>query len=163
MKTRLLAWWDDLRSSYWFIPAVMTVSAIILSFVSTAFDQMIGQDWVEGFGWVYANKPEGARAFLSTIAGSMIGVAGVTFSITIAAVVYATSQFGPRLLTNFMRDTGNQVTLGAFIATFSSFIAEGAGALFTFIFFIGIDVAGYGGRMPCNTAPARKCDHTKCA
>ena len=118
MKTRLLAWWDDLRSSYWFIPAVMTVSAIILSFASTAFDQMIGQDWVEGFGWVYANKPEGARAFLSTIAGSMIGVAGVTFSITIAAVVYATSQFGPRLLTNFMRDTGNQVTLGAFIATF---------------------------------------------
>lgn len=118
MRTRFLAWWDDLRSSYWFIPALMTVSAIALSFGSTAFDQMIGQDWVDGFGWIYANKPEGARAFLSTIAGSMIGVAGVTFSITIAAVVYATSQFGPRLLTNFMRDTGNQVTLGAFIATF---------------------------------------------
>lgn len=118
MTARLQAWWDDLRSSYWFIPAVMTVAAILLSFASTAFDQIIGQDWVDGFGWIYANKPEGARAFLSTIAGSMIGVAGVTFSITIAAVVYATSQFGPRLLTNFMRDTGNQITLGAFIATF---------------------------------------------
>ncbi len=118
MTARLQAWWDDLRASYWFIPAVMTVLAITLSFASTAFDQMIGQDWVDGFGWIYANKPEGARAFLSTIAGSMIGVAGVTFSITIAAVVYATSQFGPRLLTNFMRDTGNQITLGAFIATF---------------------------------------------
>lgn len=118
MTARLQAWWDDLRASYWFIPAVMTVSAILLSFASTAFDQAIGQDWVNGFGWIYANKPEGARAFLSTIAGSMIGVAGVTFSITIAAVVYATSQFGPRLLTNFMRDTGNQITLGVFIATF---------------------------------------------
>ena len=48
----------------------------------------------------------------------MIGVAGVTFSITIASVVYASGQYGPRLLTNFMADRGNQVTLGTFIATF---------------------------------------------
>ncbi len=33
-------------------------------------------------------------------------------------MAYATSQFGPRLLSNFMRDRGNQVTLGTFIATF---------------------------------------------
>lgn len=48
----------------------------------------------------------------------MIGVAGTTFSVTIAAVVYASGQYGPRLLSNFMSDRGNQVTLGTFIATF---------------------------------------------
>jgi len=48
----------------------------------------------------------------------MITVAGVTFSITIASVAYASGQFGPRLLGNFMRDRGNQITLGTFIATF---------------------------------------------
>jgi uncharacterized membrane protein len=34
------------------------------------------------------------------------------------ALSLASSQFGPRLLINFMRDTGNQVVLGTFIATF---------------------------------------------
>jgi uncharacterized membrane protein len=40
------------------------------------------------------------------------------FSVTIAAVVYGSGQYGPRILSNFMSDRGNQVTLGTFIATF---------------------------------------------
>jgi len=52
------------------------------------------------------------------VAGSIITVAGVVFSITIVALSLASSQFGPRLLRNFMCDTGNQVVLGTFIATF---------------------------------------------
>jgi uncharacterized membrane protein len=55
---------------------------------------------------------------LSTIAGSMITIAGVVFSMTLVALSLASSQLGPRLLRNFMRDTRNQVVLGAFIATF---------------------------------------------
>jgi hypothetical protein len=47
----------------------------------------------------------------------MIGVAASTFSVTIAAVVYTSGQYGPRLLSNFMSDSGDQVTLGTFIAT----------------------------------------------
>ncbi|MEW5792101.1 MAG: DUF2254 family protein [Pseudomonadota bacterium] len=53
-----------------------------------------------------------------TIAASMITVAGVTFSITVVTLTLASNQFGPRLLRNFMRDTGNQIVLGTFIATF---------------------------------------------
>lgn len=48
----------------------------------------------------------------------MITVAGTVFSITIAALTLASSQFGPRLLRNFSRDTGNQIVLGTFVATF---------------------------------------------
>ncbi len=118
MKARLFKTWDDLRSSYWFVPTLMTLGAIVLSFLTTYFDGRIGPDWIENVNWLSGNKPDGARALLSTVAGSMIGVAGVTFSITIASVVYASGQYGPRLLTNFMRDTGNQITLGTFIATF---------------------------------------------
>ena len=118
LRTRLLAVWDDLRSSYWFIPSLLALGAIALSFATTALDGLVGPDWIGEVGWLHENKPDGARTLLSTIAGSMIGVAGVTFSITIASVVYASGQYGPRLLTNFMRDRGNQVTLGTFIATF---------------------------------------------
>jgi uncharacterized membrane protein len=40
------------------------------------------------------------------------------FSITIAAVAYASGTYGPRLLNNFMEDRGNKVSLAVFIATF---------------------------------------------
>jgi uncharacterized membrane protein len=49
----------------------------------------------------------------------MITVAGVSFSVMIVALTLASQQFGPRLLRNFMRDTGNQIVLGTFIATFT--------------------------------------------
>ncbi|MEX0646645.1 MAG: DUF2254 domain-containing protein, partial [Balneolaceae bacterium] len=52
------------------------------------------------------------------IAGSMITVTSVVFSITIVVLTLASGQFGSRMLRNFMRDTGNQMVLGVFIATF---------------------------------------------
>lgn len=48
----------------------------------------------------------------------MIGVAGVTFSLTMVVLSLTASQYGPRLLGSFMRDTGNQIVLGMFIATY---------------------------------------------
>lgn len=107
-----------LRSSYWFLPSLMAFGAILLSVASVTIDTKIGSSWIDDFSWLYANKPDGARSLLSTIAGSMITVAGVTFSITIVSVTAAAGRFGPRILTNFMGDRGNQVTLGVFIATF---------------------------------------------
>jgi uncharacterized membrane protein len=61
---------------------------------------------------------EGASAVLGIIAGSMITIAGVVFSMTLVTLSLASSQLGPRLLRNFMRDTTTQVVLGTFIATF---------------------------------------------
>ncbi|GAB3672543.1 DUF2254 domain-containing protein [Salinisphaera aquimarina] len=115
---QLIKFWNNLRSSYWFVPTVMSLGAALLSFALIALDRVIGNEWVDAVPWVYRIQADGARGLLTTVAGSMIGVAGVTFSITIAALSYTTSTLGPRLLTNFMNDTGNQVTLGTFVSTF---------------------------------------------
>ena len=48
----------------------------------------------------------------------MMTIAGVVFSMTLVALSLASSQLGPRLLRNFMRDRVNQWVLGTFIATF---------------------------------------------
>nr|MDA3935246.1 DUF2254 domain-containing protein [Actinomycetota bacterium] len=61
---------------------------------------------------------EGASALLGAIAGSMITIAGVVFSMTLIALSLASSQLGPRLLRVFMQDTTTQVALGTFVATF---------------------------------------------
>jgi uncharacterized membrane protein len=61
----------------------------------------------------------GARGMLSAIAGSIITVAGVAFSIIIVALTLASSQYTPRILRNFMRDKGNQSVLGVFLGVFA--------------------------------------------
>ncbi len=118
MNERLEAHLQRLRSSYWFIPSLMAVIAVALGVSMIWVDARFSHGWIEGLSWYQQVRPEGAREILSTIAGSMITVAGVVFSITIVALSYASSQYGPRVLTNFMSDRGNTVTLGTFIATF---------------------------------------------
>lgn len=109
---------EAVRTSYWFIPSLMAFFAIILGAVMVWLDAGPGAGWLDGVGWYQSVKAEGAHQVLSTIAGSMITVAGVVFSITIVAISFASSQYGPRVLTSFMSDRGNKVTLGTFIATF---------------------------------------------
>ncbi len=111
----MVSLWDAVRSSYWFVPSIMLLGAVLLSFVMIFLDETVDP---QGLTWIYINQPDGARALLATVAGSMITVAGVTFSITIVALSLASSQYGPRLLRNFMRDISNQVVLGTFVATF---------------------------------------------
>ncbi|MEO7274269.1 MAG: DUF2254 domain-containing protein [Vicinamibacterales bacterium] len=115
---RLRAVWDRMRGTYWAVPSAMAAVSAALSLVMIDLDQALTGKFLSQLSWVYTGGPEGARAVLSTIASSMITVAGVTFSITIVALTLASQQFGPRLLRNFLRDLGNQVTLGTFIATF---------------------------------------------
>lgn len=118
MRLPLLQVWRGFRSSYWFLPSVMVALAIVLGAVAIWLDSGPASKMLDGIGWYQKSKPEGAREVLSTIAGSMITVAGVVFSITVVAISFAANQYGPRILTNFMSDRGNQVTLGTFIATF---------------------------------------------
>lgn len=110
--------WDRLHSSFWFLPSVMAISAMATAILLILLDSLEAArlGWIDA--WTYAFGPESARAILSAIAGSMITVAGVTFSMTMLTLQLASSQFGPRMLRNFMRDRGNQIVLGTFLSTF---------------------------------------------
>ena len=110
--------WDSLHSSYWFLPTVMAVVAIALAFTMLNFDRAGYYGPLEKWGWIYTGGANGAREVLSSVAGSVISVAATAFSITIVALQLAASNYSPRLLRNFMQDTGNQLVLGTFIATF---------------------------------------------
>lgn len=108
----------DLLASFWLRPAAMTLVAVALAQALVSLEGAIElPDPIAG--WVYAGGKDGARDLLGAIATASIGVAGTTFSITVAALTLASSQMGPRLLRNFTRDPGNQYALGAFLATFA--------------------------------------------
>ncbi|MGE0034988.1 MAG: DUF2254 domain-containing protein [Xanthobacteraceae bacterium] len=116
--TQISAAWERLRTNFWFLPSLMGVVAVAVSFALIQLDLSLGVDVVRELGWTYTFGAEGARAILSAIASSMITVAALTFSMTMLSLQLASSQFGPRLLRNFMRDRVNQAMLGIFIATF---------------------------------------------
>lgn len=118
-KAKLSKLWDSLHSSYWFLPTIILVIAIALAFIVLAIDRAGFYGPLEKWGWIYTGGSDGARAVLSAIAGSIITVATTAFSITIVALQLASSNFGPRLLRNFMQDMGNQIVLGTFIGTFA--------------------------------------------
>ncbi|MGK2941042.1 MAG: DUF2254 domain-containing protein [Immundisolibacter sp.] len=118
MNTLLLKYWGRLRSSFWLVPAAMACLAAALAVSAVEVDKALGDDLLQRLGWSYSGGAEGASLLLGTVAGSMIAIAGTVFSMTLVALSLASSQLGPRLLRNFMRDTINQVVLGTFVATF---------------------------------------------
>lgn len=118
MKSWLLQALFDIRHSYWFVPSLMALGAIALAMGMVSLDVYYLKEIPVGYEWLFRSQPSGARAILSTVAGSTITVAGVVFSMTIMAVSHATSNYGSRLLLKFLSDRRNQFALGTFIATF---------------------------------------------
>jgi uncharacterized membrane protein len=118
MQIRLFKFWEEIKSSYWFVPGTMVLVAVLLSLGTVALDEYFREGLLGGLGFLWNGGAESARALLQTIATSMATVAGVTFSITMVALSFASAELGSRLLRNFMSDIGNQLVLGTFISTF---------------------------------------------
>lgn len=106
-----------LNSTYWFVPVLMTFAAVAAVFAAVLLDRrlVLEDGWLR---FLYPSSLEGARALLSSATGSMITVVSVTFSVTVVALTVASQHFGPRLLDNFMRETGSKIVLGILIGTF---------------------------------------------
>lgn len=121
MNARIAAWFESLGNQFWLRPALVVVFCICVAeaaiWVETA--QPFNSGGPDAAPWGYSGGAEGARALLGAVASSSIGVAGTVFSITIAALSLASSQMGPRLLRNFVRDSRNQFALGIFVGTFA--------------------------------------------
>jgi uncharacterized membrane protein len=117
---KLRALVQDVVESLWFLPALLTLAGGATAVLLIRYDDEIlggldaGDVW-----WLFGGGAEGAQGVLSAIAGSIITVTGVVFSVTIIALQLASSQFTPRVLRQFMAARSNQLVLGVFIATFT--------------------------------------------
>jgi uncharacterized membrane protein len=107
-----------LRTTLWLVPAVLVVTVTGLFVGTYLVDRAAYYGHLALPSWVVQGSPDAARELLSAIAAAVITVAGVVFSVTIVALTLASQQFGPRMLRNFIRDLGTQVSLGVFVATF---------------------------------------------
>lgn len=119
MWARVRMGWVAIRDSLWFIPTLLTLASAALAALLVALETRGTLDLGHARHWLLGGGAEGARGVLSAIAGGLITVTGVVFSVTIVALQLASSQFTPRLLRGFTADRSNQVVLGVFIATFT--------------------------------------------
>lgn len=109
---------EELRTNLWLVPTVEILGALGLFALTVRFDRAAYRDEFRPPAWVISGTADAARQILISIAASVITVVGIIFSITIVTLTLASTQFGPRMLRNFIRDRGTQITLGTFVATF---------------------------------------------
>ena len=109
---------EALRTNLWVVPTIEVVVAVALYFATHALDKAAFSGSIALPSWTKFGTADAARQILTSLAAAVITVVGIVFSITIVTLTLASTQFGPRMLRNFIRDRGTQFTLGTFVATF---------------------------------------------
>ena len=109
---------EELRTTLWVVPSILVVAAVLLFVVTFEIDLAAYHHDVTLPSWLRTGSADAERQVLIAIAAAVITVIGVVFSITILALTLASQQFGPRMMRNFVRDKGSQITLGVFVGTF---------------------------------------------
>lgn len=114
MTGLLRARWQGLLDGFWLVPGAVAAGTAGLSFVLVEIDRATGE-----VGLAFGGDAGAARDILATIAGSLITVAGLTFSLTIVILALISSQYTPRAVRSFLADRVNQVVAGAFVGIFA--------------------------------------------
>lgn len=101
--------------SLWFLPVLCVLGGVLLSLGTLAIDRAanfaVVPEWLTG-------GPDASIGILTTIAGSMVSLAGLVLTITMVVVQLAMGQFSPRIVQTFLRDKPSQLAIGLFVATF---------------------------------------------
>jgi uncharacterized membrane protein len=109
---------EALRTNLWLMPTVEIVLVVALFAGTYALDRAAYDSSLRLPSFLISGTADAARQILTTIAAAVITVVTLVFSITIVTLTLASTQFGPRMLRNFIRDRITQLTLGSFVATF---------------------------------------------
>jgi uncharacterized membrane protein len=115
-KLRII--WRDVNASLWFVPTLMVAGAMALAYGLVRLDMRIDHGWVKDYPLLFGAGASGARGVLTTIAGSMMTVASLGFSLTLSTLGQVASQYTSRVLRNFMSSRVNQLVLGSFVSIF---------------------------------------------
>jgi uncharacterized membrane protein len=102
------------RTPLWLWPAAVSVLALGAAVWLTSV--RLGPSKPALLSW--PGDTDSALTMLQTVAGSVITVTGLTFTLTVVALQLASQQFSPRLLREFSRDRTVKIVLSVLVATF---------------------------------------------
>ena len=81
--------WNNLQASFWFVPSVIIVASILLAVALIEFDSTGSRPWMDRWPRLFGSGAQDARGLLSTIAGSVVTVVGVPFSMSLVRLALA--------------------------------------------------------------------------
>jgi len=107
---------EHFHNSFWLLPAVFLIGALLLAVITRAVDESISPNVTHAAPLVVGAAS--ASVVLATLATAMLTFLGVVFSIGLVALQLASQQFSPRVLRTYVRTPTTKLALGTFIATF---------------------------------------------
>jgi uncharacterized membrane protein len=108
--------WEDLLDGFWLVPGLVAATGFLLALA------LLGLDHLFPFARLpigFSGSAATARSLLSTIAGALITVAGLVFSVTMVALQLVSSQFTSRALRGILSNRLNQVVTGGLVGIFT--------------------------------------------
>lgn len=105
-----------LLNTFWFVPGLVSLVGPLLAIIFLNLDHSFNPMRTM---FIFSGGVTEANTILSTIAGSLITVAGLAFSITIVVLQLVSSQYTPRALRGFLQDRVTQTVAGGFFAIFA--------------------------------------------
>jgi uncharacterized membrane protein len=115
-RVRLQGLVDRSQESLFLVPALYVVGAVVLASLLLTLDARLGSTQEPVF---LRTTVANARALLSTIAGAVITVTGLTLGLVVITLQLASSQFSPRVLRSFYRSHFQQAVIGFTMGTFT--------------------------------------------
>ena len=111
----------ELRGGFVLWPGAITLTLAALAIGLSTLEERITPvpAWSAFLDRLFPPEPEAAHVVLGTIAGSMITVVSVVYSVLLVVLTFASTQFSPCVLVGFVEDRVSQTTLGLFIGTFT--------------------------------------------
>jgi uncharacterized membrane protein len=101
------------------MPSMIVLASVALAAALIEAEYFVSDQWLAQWPRLFGAAAEGARGMMSTIAGSMMTVVGVTFSMVLMVLAMASSQYTSRILRNFIRSRVTQIVLGIFSGVFT--------------------------------------------
>jgi uncharacterized membrane protein len=102
----------NLLEGLWLVPGIVALALALLGLVLVEVDETSDVE-------TFTGEADAARVVLSVVAGSLITVAGLAFSITVLTLQLVSSQYTPRAVRSLMGDRTNQIVAGAFVGIFA--------------------------------------------
>lgn len=112
---------NELRGGFVVLPGAITLAMALLALTLTNIEERVtvAPAWNDLLDRLFPPEPQAAYVVLGTIAGSMITVVAVVYSVLLVVLTFASTQFSPRVLVSFVEDRVSQTTLGVFVGTFT--------------------------------------------
>lgn len=107
-----------IRNSIWVIPVIYCLMALALALIVVYIDMNILPLLDFELAFFLATSVDLAKEILGSISGALLTMTTITFSTIMVVLTTYSSQFSPRVLTNFVNDRRTMRVLGVFMGGF---------------------------------------------